>query len=198
MNNFTERLLAAQYRTLLFSKEFSEDAIFGFECNDGWADVIEATLSLVQQRARVSALDVKVTQVKEKFGQLRIYHRGGNESIGAAFEIAELVSGCVCEICGMPGGLISIDGWSQTRCGHHSGPDQIARDENLKSDENHIASYVEAVNVILSFFGDGAVLWVQQERTVFAGRRPCEMLATEEGCQAIYLMLKRLEYGIGL
>lgn len=198
MNNFTERLLAAQYRTLLFSKEFSEDAIFGFECNDGWADVIEATLWLVQRRARVSALDVKVTQVKEKFGQLRIYHRGGDESIGAAFEIAELVSGCVCEICGMPGGLISIDGWLRARCGQHSGPEQKDRVENFKSDENYIASYVEAVNLILSFFGEGAVHWVQQERTAFAGRRPCEMLATEEGCQAIYLLLKRLEYGVGV
>lgn len=198
MNNFIERLLAAQYRTLLFPKDFSGEAIFGFECNDGWADVIEATLWLVQQRAGASGLDVKVTQAKEKFGQLRIYHRGGDESIGAAFDIAGLVSGCVCEICGMPGGLISIDGWLQARCGQHSEPDQIARDENLKSDENYIASYVEAVNLILSFFGEGAVLWVQQERTAFAGRRPCEMLATEEGCQAIYLMLKRLERGIGL
>lgn len=198
MNNFIERHLAAQYRALLFSKDFSEDAIFGFECNDGWADVIEATLWLVQQRAEVSALDVKVTQVKEKFGQLRIYHRGGDESIGAAFEIAELLSGSVCEMCGMPGGAICIDGWLQTRCGQHSGPGQIARDENLKSDENYIASYVEAVNLILSFFGEGAVLWVQQERTAFSGRRPCEMLATEEGCQAIYLMLKRLEYGVGV
>lgn len=198
MNNFIERLLAAQYRTLLFPKDFSGEATFGFECNDGWADVIEATLWLVQQRAKVSALDVQVTQVKEKFGQLRIYHRGGDESIGAAFDIAELVSGCVCEICGMPGGLISIDGWLQARCGQHSGPEQKDRVENLESDENYIASYVEAVNLILSFFGEGAVLWAQQERTAFAGRRPREMLATEEGCQAIYLLLKRIEYGVGV
>jgi hypothetical protein len=198
MNNFIERLLAAQYRTLLFPKDFSGEATFGFECNDGWADVIEATLWLVQQRAKVSALDVKVTQVKEKFGQLRIYHRGGDESIGAVFDIAELVSGCVCEMCGMPGGVISIEGWLQARCGQHSGPERIDRVENLKSDENYIASYVEAVNLILSFFGEGAVLWVKEERTAFAGRRPCEMLATQEGCQAIYLLLKRLEHGVGV
>lgn len=198
MNNLIEKLLAAQYRSLLCPKDICGEAIFGFECNDGWGDLIQATLWLVQQRAKMSPLDVKVTQVKEKFGQLRIYHRGGDESIGAAFEIVELVSGCVCEICGMPGGLISIDGWLQTRCGHHSGPEQIAQDENVKSDENYIARYVEAINVILSFFGEGAVLWVQQDRTAFAGRRPCELLATEEGCQAIYLMLKRLEYGVGV
>jgi hypothetical protein len=198
MNNFIERLLAAQYRTLLFPKDFSGEATFGFECNDGWADVIEATLWLVQQRAKVSALDVKVTQAKAKFGQLRIYHSGGDESIGAAFDIAELVSGSVCEMCGMPGGVISVEGWLQARCGQHSGPEQIDRVENLESDKNHIASYVDAVDLILSFFGAGAVLWVQEERTAFAGRRSCEMLATEEGCQAIYLMLKRLEHGVGV
>lgn len=198
MNNFIERLLAAQYRSLLFPKDFCEEAIFGFECNDGWGDLIQATLWLVQRRAPLGALDVEVTQVKEKFGQLRIYHRGGDESIGAAFEIAEVVSGCVCEMCGMPGGVISVDGWLQARCGQHSGEEHKDRDGNLKSDENYIASYVEAVNLILSFFGEGAVLWVQQDRTAFAGRRPCELLATEEGCQAIYLMLKRLEYGVGV
>ncbi|MHC8322447.1 MbcA/ParS/Xre antitoxin family protein [Pseudomonas sp. GB2N2] len=198
MNNFIEKLLAAQYRTLLFSKDFSEGAIFGFECNDGWADVIEATLSLVQQRARVSALEVKVSQVKDKFGQLRIYHRGGDESIGAAFDIAELVSRSVCELCGMPGEVISVEGWLQARCGQHSGPEPIDRAEDPKSDEDYIASYIEAVNLILSFFGEGAVFWVQEERTALAGRRPCEMLATQEGCQAIYLLLKRLEYGVGV
>ncbi|WP_460091701.1 MbcA/ParS/Xre antitoxin family protein [Pseudomonas sp. S2_E02] len=198
MNNFIERLLAVQYRSLLFPKDFCGEAIFGFECNDGWGDLIQATLWLVQQRARMSPLDVKVTQVKEKFGQLRIYHRGGDESIGAAFDIAELVSGCVCEICGIQGEVISVDGWLQARCSQHSPAEKIARVKNVKNNDNYIASYVEAVDAILSFFGEGAVLWVQQHRTAFAGRRPCELLATEEGCQAIYLMLKRLEYGVGV
>lgn len=198
MNNFIEKRLAAQYHTLLFPQDFSGQATFGFECNDGWADVIEATLWLVQQRAKVSALDVKVTQVKEKFGQLRIYHRGGDESIGAAFDIAELVSGSVCEMCGMPGGVISVEGWLQARCGQHSGRGCLNQMGTHKADENYIASYIQAVDLILSFFGAGAVLWVKEERNVFAGRRPCEMLATEEGCQAIYLLLKRLEHGVGV
>jgi len=198
MNNLIERILAAQYRSLLFPKDICGDAIFGFECNDGWGDLIQATLWLVQRRTPLSALDVEVTQVKEKFGQLRIYHRGGDESIGAAFEIAEVVSGSVCEMCGMPGGVISVDGWLQARCSQHSAAGKIARVKNVKNNDNYIASYVEAVDAILSFFGEGAVLWVQQDRTAFAGRRPCELLATEEGCQAIYLMLKRLEYGVGV
>ncbi|WNZ85163.1 MbcA/ParS/Xre antitoxin family protein [Pseudomonas sp. P108] len=198
MNNFIERHLADQYRPLLFPQDFSEQATFGFECNDGWADLIEASLRLIRQRTERRALDVKVTQVKEKLGQLRIYHRGGDESIGAAFDIAELVSGCVCELCGKPGEVINLEGWLLARCGKHRERQHSHQIEPHNADEDFLASYTQAVDLILSFFGAGAVLWVQQERTVFGGRRPYEMLATEEGCRAIFTLLKRLEHGVGV
>lgn len=198
MNNFIERRLAADYRTLLFPHDFSGQAIFGFECNDGWADLIEASLRLVQRRAELSALDVTVTQVKEKFGQLRIYHSGGDEGIDSVFDIAQLASGCICELCGRSGEVISLEGWLLARCGKHSGRDYLHQLEAHGADESYIVSYMQAVDLILSFFGAGAVLWVQQERTAFAGRQPYEMLATEKGCEAIYLLLKRLEHGVGV
>lgn len=198
MNNFIERLLAAQYCTLLFSKDFSEGAIFGFECNDGWANLIEATLRLTRQHAEPKALDVKVTQAKEKFGQLRIYHSGSDEIIGSVFEISQLASGCICELCGNPGEVVSLQGWLVARCGKHSARGHLDPIEAHIADEKYITSYVKAVNLMLSFFGEGAVLWVQQERTAFAGRRPCEMLATEEGCQTIFTFLNRLEHGVGV
>lgn len=198
MNNFIERRLAAQYSTLLFPQDFSGQATFGFECNDGWADLIEATMRLIQQRAELSALDVEVTQAKEKFGELRIYHRGGDESIGAAFDIAELVSSCVCELCGKPGEVVNLEGWLLARCSQHRGRQHIELIERQDADENFVTSYIQAVDLILSFFGAGAVHWVQQERTAFAGQRPFQMLATEEGCRAIYLLLKRLEHGVGV
>ncbi|WP_426619457.1 MbcA/ParS/Xre antitoxin family protein [Pseudomonas rustica] len=198
MNNFIERLFADQYRTLLFSKGFSEGAIFGFECNDGWANLIEATLRLTQQHAEPKALNVKVTQAKEKFGQLRIYHSESDKVIDSVFEIAQLASSSICELCGKPGEVVSHEGWLVARCGNHSGKGHLDRIEAHIVDQKYITSYTQAVDAILSFFGEGAVVWVQQERTAFAGRRPCELLATEEGCQAIYLMLKRLEYGVGV
>lgn len=198
MNNFIERLLADQYRTLLFSKDFSEGAIFGFECNDGWANLIEATLRLTQQHAELKALAVKVTQAKEKFGQLRIYHSESDEVIGSVFEIAQLASSCICELCGKPGEVVSLEGWLVARCGNHSGKGHQDRIEAHIADEKYITSYIQAVDTILAFFGAGAVRWVQEERTAFAGRRPCEMLATGEGCQRIFTFLKRLEHGVGV
>lgn len=198
MNNFIESHLAADYRNLLFPPDFSGQAAFGFECNDGWANLIEATLRLLQQSAELRALEVKVMQAKEKFGQLRIYHRGGDDGIDSVFEIAHLASGYICELCGEPGKVASLEGWLVARCGKHSEPGHQHQIDPHLADENYIASYMQAVDSILVFFGARAVLWVQEERTAFAGRRPSEMLATEEGCQAIYLMLKRLEHGVGV
>lgn len=198
MNNFIERLLAAQYRTLLFPNDFCGEAIFGFECNDGWANLIEATLLLTRQHAEPKALDVKVTQAKEKFGQLRIYHSGSDESIGSVFEIAQLASGFICELCGKPGEVGSLEGWLVARCGNHSGKGHLDPIEVHIADEKFITSYTQAVDMILAFFGAGAVRWVQEERIAFAGRRPSEMLATEEGCQTIFTFLNRLEHGVGV
>lgn len=198
MNNFIERHLADQYRGLLFPHDVSGQATFGFECNDGWADLIEGSLRLVQHRAELDAFEVKITQAKEKFGQLRIYHHGGDEGIDSVFEIAQLASGYICELCGKPGEVGNLEGGLVARCGNHSVRGDLDPIEAHIADEEYISSYIQAVDMILAFFGTGAVRWVQDERTAFAGRRPLEMLATEEGCQTIFTFLKRLEHGVGV
>lgn len=110
MNNFTERRLASDYRTLLFRRDASDQEVFGFECMDGWSDLIEGSLRLIQRYVELAS-DVKITQVKEKFGLLRIYQRGGEEKVCLVLDICELVSGCVCELCGKSGKLTMFDGW---------------------------------------------------------------------------------------
>ncbi|WP_283183490.1 MbcA/ParS/Xre antitoxin family protein [Pseudomonas svalbardensis] len=198
MNNFIEMHLVTHYRSLLFPQDYCGQSTFGFECNDGWTNLIEATLRLTRQQAELKALDVTVTQAKEKFGQLRIYHSGSDEIIGSVFEIAQLASGYICELCGNPGEVVSLEGWLVARCGNHSGRGHLDPIEAHIADEKYITSYIQAVDTILAFFGAGAVRWVQEKRTAFAGRRPSEMLATEEGCQTIFTFLKRLEHGVGV
>lgn len=198
MNNSIEMHFVTHYRSLLFPQGYCGQSTFGFECNDGWANLIEATLQLTRRHAELKALDVKVSQAKEKFGQLRIYHSGSDEDIGSVFEIAQLASGYICELCGNPGEVVSLEGWLVARCGKHSARGHLDPIDAHIADENYISSYTQAVDAILAFFGAGAVHWVQEERTAFAGRRPSEMLATEEGCQAIFTFLKRLEHGVGV
>lgn len=197
MNNFVERRLAAHYSALLFQHQVCEQDVFGFECLDGWSDLIEGSLRLIRRYAKFGAADVKVTQVKEKFGQLRIYQRGGNECVDLAIAIAELVSGCICELCGKTGNVVSIEGVMVTRCEEH-------RRRHLEQlgppglNEYYVAEYVQTVDSIRTFFEASAQYWVQQPCLALGSRRPYEMMGTREGCQTIYTLLKRLEHGVGV
>jgi hypothetical protein len=198
MNNFNERRLAAKFGRLLFPANPSAQEVFGFECMDGWADLIEGSLRLIQRYTVLEKSDVKITQVKEKFGLLRIYQRGGGENVCQVLEICELVSGCVCELCGKAGKLITLDGWMLTRCDKHGERRQIARSETESADESYINSFVQSMEAILTFFEADAVRWVQKECIGLGRKRPFELLGDEEGCLAVYTLLKRLEYGVGV
>lgn len=198
MNNFNERRLAANCGSLLFQVKPSTQEVFGFECMDGWADLIEGSLRLIQRYTELEKSDVKITQVKEKFGLLRIYQRGGGENIYQVLEICELVSGCVCELCGKAGRLITLDGWTLTRCDKHGDGRHIAQSETGSADESYINSFVQSMEAILTFFETDAVRWVQKECIGLGRKRPFEMLGDEKGCMAVYTLLKRLEYGVGV
>jgi hypothetical protein len=59
---------------------------------------------------------VVVEQVKEKFGTLRFYYRGGDDAISHYVEMAEAMSGVICERCGAPAETQSEGGWVSTQC----------------------------------------------------------------------------------
>ena len=88
--------------------------------DDGWADIIDGLLVLIDDEVKHSALPkFKVVQVKEKFGGLRFYMRGGNEVTQALGLFAERMSTRTCEICGDRGTLDTNDFWIKTHCPRH-------------------------------------------------------------------------------
>lgn len=192
MNNLTEKRLVTRYRSLLLLPKGSSN-FFGFECKDGWTDLLEGTLRLIQRYAEETAQDVTIVQVEEKFGQLRIYQRGGDETIDLALDITELVSGYICELCGGPG-----SGWLQTRCDVHIADKELEVNESGVPNEHYIGNYAGTLGLVLWFFKADAVSWVQQKRRALGGKRPIELMATAEGCHQVYTLLKRLEYGVGV
>ena len=68
---------------------------------------------------------VVVQQVKEKFGGLRFYYYGGDETIENFVRMAEAMSLVTCEECGAPG-TRSGGGWISVRCQEHGGEDFFA------------------------------------------------------------------------
>lgn len=96
---------------------------FGFECGDGWYDLIDHLCEYIQRMINANIKGSNWTQfvavqVKEKFGRLRFYGSGGppdSDMIFGAIEFAEFLSGKICEQCGKEGKLRG-KGWIFTMC----------------------------------------------------------------------------------
>lgn len=178
MNDNLDKKLYEKYPKL-FKERYSSAQetcmCWGFECGDGWYNILDALCSNIQhhvswaRRQRASALiynrvlerayrgdvaglewyhkspnllphilekrinesldekyryvpagvqQVVVEQVKEKFGALRFYYRGGDDEVRGMVRMAESMSAVTCEECGVPG-TTRHGGWIKTRCDAH-------------------------------------------------------------------------------
>lgn len=98
---------------------------FGFECGDGWFEIIDRLCFLLQQEFKSVSYKMSeeekedfqpvADQVKEKYGGLRFYITGGNERMQGMIQMAESMSFVTCEDCGAPGKK-RTGGWIYTRC----------------------------------------------------------------------------------
>ena len=104
---------------------------FGFEHDDGWYDIIDTLCSTIQhhldwKRKKSEFKDltdaewdeshqVVAVQVKEKFSTLRFYADNADDYCRGAIDMAEMLSGRVCERCGSPG-MRRPSGWIRTLC----------------------------------------------------------------------------------
>jgi len=106
---------------------------FGFECNDGWFDLIwELSEQLekllqeykdsipVEERAKDLLLDLdidfNVVQVKEKYGGLRFYTNWATEKMQCVIDAYEKKSYTICESCGSEARHREIGRWYSTLC----------------------------------------------------------------------------------
>lgn len=121
-----------------FYKEFpdllkKENMQFGFECSDGWSDIIWEACEKIREvlhdlkvdgpteaKARLNGTykNFEIVQIKEKFGSLRIYTNWDNYKIDKIIQRANEKSLKTCEICGEPG-EIRPNGYLQTLCNQH-------------------------------------------------------------------------------
>jgi hypothetical protein len=96
---------------------------WGFECGDGWYQLIDKLCSEIQwhldKNAKPNTQQFVAVQVKEKFGTLRFYGDGGDECIRSFIWFAESMSGIMCETCGKPGQRRG-NGWVYTACDEHT------------------------------------------------------------------------------
>ena len=166
--------LIKKYPMMLSFEEGSLEpfALFGFECGEGWYDLIynvletidstfkqkdrtlkyyqdilnnleehiknkrtwykgedtDEELIFLQQylysKAFIELKNAKETmprfvQIKEKFGTLRLYYEGGDDTVAALVSFAENMSAVTCDVCGNKGKATS-GGWISVRCEEHA------------------------------------------------------------------------------
>jgi hypothetical protein len=94
------------------------------DCGIGWLGLLECTCVRIE-----NALDegdsVRVLQIKEKLGTLRMYWEGtlseyAKAKVEEAIDLAYARSACTCEICGEEGRLHIRGGWLATACADHA------------------------------------------------------------------------------
>ncbi|NDF49139.1 MAG: hypothetical protein EB116_03475 [Betaproteobacteria bacterium] len=91
---------------------------FGFQCKEGWIGLLEPVAEYLNTLNSSSPV-VYIAQVKEKFGGLRIYVHGADDTLNELIRNAETKSFKVCDECGNPGTTKNNKGWLRTRCFEH-------------------------------------------------------------------------------
>jgi len=61
-------------------------------------------------------ISLSVTQIKEKFGSLRFYYSGGDDSISGMVFLTQRLSYKICETCGSTKNVTQTEGWIKTLC----------------------------------------------------------------------------------
>lgn len=89
-----------------------------WECGKGWWPLIEKVAAAIDSfNAARPDSPVEVTQIKQKFGGLRIYHYNAPEDIRQLIDEAIEASWHTCERCGATEGVTTnLDGYRLTLC----------------------------------------------------------------------------------
>jgi hypothetical protein len=90
---------------------------FGFECGDGWYWLLKQTFKIVSDYCKWNKKPFpQITQIKEKYGSLNIYHYGSDEMVDGMIWMAEHLSNHICEDCGTNVNVGKTEGWIYTIC----------------------------------------------------------------------------------
>ena len=107
----------------LLVNDLDEPSLFQFEHQEGW-DLIVVNLAKAIHRHVSNRLETDpeafeldylyFTQVKEKYGRLRVYLSISDPILNAYVDFAEMMSATTCEVSGRPGSLHVREGFVKT------------------------------------------------------------------------------------
>lgn len=97
------------------------DEYYGFNLRPGWVAIFEDVCQKLAAYNEVAEVKCNITQVKEKFGELRIYIDNANDYIYNLVGNAGVLSVKTCAVCGAEGKL-RPGSWIKSLCDKHYTP----------------------------------------------------------------------------
>lgn len=97
-------------------------ASYGFDVPPGWNDLVTSLALLLELHAQRHNPDLIIAQVKSKFGTLRFYVDGADDTAQQLIDDAEARSATICERCGAEGAKPRGRNWITTSCDTHANP----------------------------------------------------------------------------
>lgn len=90
---------------------------WGVQCGNGWYQLLDILFGEITGylKYNIQCAPVILTEVKEKFGSLRVRYRGGDANIKGMVDMAIKMSSTICEVCGTNQDVIR-DEFHQTIC----------------------------------------------------------------------------------
>lgn len=120
MRNDLQDNLYIKYTELFKNVNYhNEEYMVVVDCDNGWYSIIDELCSKIVSYCRDANLPIHFVQIKEKFGDLRIYYDMCDEYIDSLIHDAVVKSRVSCEKCGKPG-VLRKGGWVQTLCDEHA------------------------------------------------------------------------------
>ena len=97
-------------------KPFTPFELFGVDVHKGWWPIINPIFERIQQ-LNAEGADIKIIQVKEKFGDLCFYVQNAPEEIHNMISDAQKRCARTCEDCGQPAQqIVGEQEWIYTLC----------------------------------------------------------------------------------
>lgn len=109
------------YPLLMHQQDDNSFNRFGLEVGPGWYPLIFEMFGFMDDLQQRSGKAVSISQIKEKFGTLRIHCRMPCESVEQELieDVFECLSAKTCDFCGSEGRIGSHKGLWATRCDKH-------------------------------------------------------------------------------
>lgn len=177
-----------------FPRLFCDPHRYDFRCGEGWKAIV---MGLLERLDALPLRTLKVVQIKQKFGGLRVYMEGGDEEVSRLIGEAESACRTVCEWCGSAGSITN-EGWMLTLCQacllewRRKRTDEASR---MVLDTSGLSRVLKVALEVLS--GEEAVCrWMSSPNRALSGAVPLSLCDTKAGCEEVEAVLRRIEHGV--